>query len=154
MSSGSADKYPTLTTDELCKLDVRSIAARDSACFLWVTVPLLDEGFRVMEAWGFKYKTALFWIKTGRLGLGYWFRGNVEVLLFGIRGKVPAFHFAMRNHFEDAPRRHSQKPDRVYSILEKTHLTPRVELFARDTRKGWDSWGLDVIGDLELGFNE
>lgn len=152
MKSGSAAKYPTLTTDELCKLDVPSITARSCALFLWATVPLLDEAFEVMRAWGFKYKTSLFWIKSGRLGLGFWFRGDAEVLLLGIKGDVAAFRFPISNVHTEKPREHSHKPDYYYRLLEKTHLEPRIELFAAHKRSGWHSWGLEVESDIELGM--
>jgi N6-adenosine-specific RNA methylase IME4 len=152
MKSGSADKYDLLTTDEICKLDVPSIVTADAALFLWATVPLLDEAFEVINAWGFKYKTSLFWVKEGRLGLGYWFRGGVEVLLLGIKGKVPAFRFPIVNYLIEKPREHSRKPDFYYSLLERTHLTPRVELFARHRRPGWDCFGNEVDSDIDLAM--
>lgn len=149
--SGSVDKYDVMSNDDICALDVPAIAARDSVLFLWATVPLLDEAFKVMRWWRFEYKTSLFWIKEGRLGLGYWFRGNVEVLLLGIKGKVPAFRFPIVNHHAEKPREHSRKPEYYHKLLEKTGRTPRVELFARSPREGWHVWGNEVDSDITLG---
>ena len=78
--------YPTMSIEEICALPVADIAAKDSALFLWATFPQLNEAFRVMEAWGFKYKTLAFlWLKQNRkadswfYGMGFWTRSNAEV---------------------------------------------------------------------------
>ncbi|GAI63912.1 unnamed protein product, partial [marine sediment metagenome] len=91
MKSGSAAKYPTMSLEELKQLPVQKIAAKDSILFLWTTTPLLDETFEIMKAWQFAYKTAIYWYKIKSWGLGFWFRGEVELCLLGIRGKVKAF---------------------------------------------------------------
>lgn len=59
--------YPTMSMDEICALPVADLAAKDSALFLWATFPQLNEAFRVIEAWGFQYKTLAFlWLKQNR----------------------------------------------------------------------------------------
>ena len=85
--------YPTMSMDEICALPVADLAAKDSALFLWATFPQLNEAFRVMEAWGFKYKTLAFlWLKQNRkadswfYGMGFWTRSNAEVCLLATRG--------------------------------------------------------------------
>lgn len=75
MKSGSAAKYPTISLEELKRLPVHKIAAKDSILFLWATTPLLDETFEIMKAWGYAYRTAIFWRKIMSLGMGFWFRG-------------------------------------------------------------------------------
>jgi len=138
--SGVINKYPTMSVDEICELRVQDIADKESVLFLWSTTPLLPYGFQVMEAWGFKYKTAIYWHKMSN-GMGNWFRGQVEVLLMGIRGRVKSFHCQRSNFFSTKPKKHSQKPHEIYELLESLELNPKIELFARDHRQGWDTWG-------------
>ena len=89
MDRSADNHYPTSSTDEICKRDIPSIAAEDCALFLWATAPMLPDAFRVMDAWGFKYKTQAVWVKD-RAGTGYWFRNKHEILLVGTRGDIPA----------------------------------------------------------------
>lgn len=144
MSSGSAQHYPVMTPDLVADLPVRDLTASGSVLFLWVPTPLLPEGFKVLERWGFSYRTSLYWVKRGRLGLGYWFRGNVEQCLVGIQGKVKAFRCQEPNVFYAKPRAHSQKPVEFWELVERVTDTPRIELFARASRDGWDSFGNEV----------
>lgn len=144
MISGSQSKYPTLSVEEICQLPIDTISEKDSVLFLWATVPLLPEGFEVMKRWGFEYKTSLFWRKIMSLGMGFWFRGQVEVLLMGIKGNIKAFRIQKPNIIQSRVREHSQKPDEFIKLIEETGLNPKIELFARTRRDGWDSWGNEI----------
>jgi len=144
LKSGAAQKYPTMELQEICSLPVKDISEDDSCLFLWATVPLLPEGLEVMRAWEFKYKTSVFWRKIMSLGLGYWFRGQVEICLIGIRGKIKPFRLQISNFIQSKAEMHSKKPTVMYSIIESTGLEPKIELFARERRTGWDAWGLEV----------
>lgn len=150
MKHGAAQKYSTMTMQEILSLPVSEISDRDSALFLWATTPLLREAFEVMDAWGFKYKTAIYWRKIMSLGMGYWFRGQVEVCLLGVRGRVKAFHLQRANFIQSKARKHSQKPDEMYDLIEQTGLNPKIELFAREKRPGWDSWGNEIESDIQF----
>ena len=150
MKSGSASKYPTLSLEEICALNVRELAHKDSVLFLWITVPLLPDGLKVMDSWGFKYKTALFWRKIMSLGMGFWFRGQVEILLMGVRGKVKAFRIQKANILQLKVGKHSQKPVEFRELIESIGLSPRIELFARQKIEGWDIWGNEIENDIEL----
>lgn len=154
--SGAAQKYTVLSVEEICALPVPAIADRNSVLFLWGTVPMLPEAFQVMAAWGYKYKTKITWHKTGRRGLGYWFRGEVEELLFGVRGKIRAFRCQLPNFIEAPVLKHSEKPEEFRQLIETaTALTipepKRIELFARKRVSGWDAWGDQVESDIVLG---
>ena len=151
MNSGSASKYNTMSVRELCALPIPDLAEKDSVLFLWATVPLIQEALEVMSAWGFKYKTMLFWRKIMSWGMGFWYRGQVEILLLGIKGKVKAFRVQRANFIQAKVREHSRKPDEFYELIEMAGLRPRIELFARSRRKGWDCWGNEVESDIELG---
>jgi N6-adenosine-specific RNA methylase IME4 len=86
----SADRhYRTSSTDVIAARPVASIAKRDAVLLLWATVPMLPQALKVMEAWGFAYKSHFVWVKPG-IGTGYWFRNRHELLLLGTRGKVQA----------------------------------------------------------------
>lgn len=101
----------------------------------------------IAEAWGFKPMTMLTWIKPGRGGTGWYFRGQTEHVIFATRGGlgIPA---AIRepNVIHAARSRHSAKPEAFVSLVERVSPAPRLKLFARDRRLGWDAWG-NELGD-------
>jgi len=144
--------YKTMTTEEICKLKVPS--ADDAVLFLWATNPTLKDALKVMECWGFTYKTNMVWVKD-KIGTGFYFRAQHELLLLGIKGKMPAP--LEENRFPSvihAPvREHSRKPAEVYEIIEKMYPNRKyLELFARpeEKRKGWTYWGLEVKSGPQL----
>jgi len=148
MCSGSKAKYPTMSLEEIKSVDIASISDKNCVLFLWTTTPLAQEGFEVMKAWGFKYKTTIYWRKIMSLGMGFWFRGQVETLLVGIKGKVKAFRSQRPNFIQSKAGRHSQKPYEMYGLIEeiakKHDLYPMIELFARHKREGWSALGNQV----------
>lgn len=143
-------RYETLTLDDICVLPVDKAAADRAHLYLWVPNALMPDGLRVMEAWGFQYKTNIIWEKIrkdggpdGR-GVGFYFRNVTEMILFGIRGKnmrTLAPGRSQVNFIESRKREHSRKPDEQYDIIENCSPGPYLELFARGTRPGWTSWG-------------
>jgi N6-adenosine-specific RNA methylase IME4 len=146
MDRAADNHYPTSSTDSICARPVVDIAADDCALFLWATVPMLPDALKVMEAWGFEYKSHCVWAKD-RIGTGYWFRNQHELLLVGTRGKIPAP--AMGTQAEslvDAPvGRHSEKPVKFYELIESYFPNlPKIELNARAARPGWDAWGYEA----------
>ena len=153
--SGAAEKhYTTISVDELCALPIADIAANDSVLFLWTTFPQLSEALRVIQAWGFCYKTVAFvWLKTNRqsggwfYGLGFWTRGNAEICLLATQGR-PKRQSASVHQFIIAPvREHSRKPDITRDkIVELLGDVPRVEIFARERAEGWDAIGNGIDG--------
>lgn len=150
MNSGAISKYPTMSIEEIKNMPIGDIVNKDCALFIWATTPLLPEAFEVITAWGFHYKTSLYWCKTMSLGMGYWYRGQVEMLLLGIKGEVKAFRIQKPNFIQTKVREHSRKPDEFYELIEMTGLKPRIELFARNKREGWDCWGNEVESDIDL----
>lgn len=138
------EQYPTMTTDALCGLAVP--AAEAAVLFLWVTNPLLLDGLRVLEAWGFRYVTNLVWIKNVPTGAPFYVNGKHELLLMGVRGtgNVPIGEKPISVVVADR-REHSQKPDEVYALIERMYPGLRyLEMFARRPRKGWRAWGNDA----------
>ncbi len=165
MKSGAAQHYTVSTVGEIAALPIRTLRHPEAAVlFLWTTVPMQPEAWQVFNAWGFQYKTSIYWIKDGldeatgeispgRLGMGWWFRGQVEVCFVGIKGNVKAFRCQKKNYVFEKSVKHSKKPDAVRQlILEATAELggPRIELFSRDLAKGWDHWGDAVETDLVL----
>jgi N6-adenosine-specific RNA methylase IME4 len=147
MLSGAASKYPVMDIEDIKNLSVSSISDNDCALFLWATTPLLPEAFDVLSAWGFKYKTAIYWRKIMSLGMGYWFRGQVEVCLLGIRGDIKAFRIQKPNFIQSKALQHSEKPVELRQLIEATGLSPRLELFATRKADGWDGLGNVINGE-------
>ena len=140
------NQYATMALEDICALDVP--AADDAALFLWAPIPMLPEALEVMAAWGFHHRTAFTWVKNS-IGMGYWVRQRAELLLIGRRGKFspPAEDRRPDSVIEAARREHSRKPDVAYELIETMYpRAARVELFARNARNGWVSWGLEVHG--------
>lgn len=143
-------RYETMTTDEICALPVAAHAANPAHLYLWVPNALLPDGLKVMESWGFQYKSNIIWHKIrkdggsdGR-GVGFYFRNVTEILLFGVRGKnartLPPARSQV-NYIASRKREHSRKPDEQYDLIEDCSTGPYLELFARGTRPGWTFWG-------------
>lgn len=135
------NQYPTMSIEEICALEVP--AAEDAVLFLWATNPKLREGLEVIEAWGFEYRTNACWVKD-RIGMGYYVRGQHELLLIGRRGKLPVPEPSQRPaSVIKAPRgKHSEKPLAAYELIETMYpALSKVELFARQQRRGWEGWG-------------
>lgn len=149
-----SDLYDTLSMRELAALPVADLAAPNAHLYLWVTVPRLfgerDDRhgfgpFQILNAWGFRYVTMLTWHKTGAPGMGSYFRIDTEHCLFGVRGHAPIPPRLRLRNVIVAPRgRHSEKPSALLEMAEQVSPSPRVELFARQRRPGWDAWGNQI----------
>lgn len=152
--NGSAEShYGTMKIGDICNLPVKNIADKNAVLFMWVTYPMLSEGLKLIEAWGFKYKTIGFqWIKTNKknkstffFGLGRWTRGNTECCLIATRGKIGRVSNSISQLIVEPIQHHSKKPDVVREkIVELVGDLPRIELFARNLSDGWDVWGNEV----------
>lgn len=145
---GVISQYASMTTEQIQALPVQRLAAPECHLYLWVTNGFLHDGFHVLDAWGFDYKACLTWNKTGHLGLGYWFRNQTEHILFAVRGKRRTRGTSIKTNFTARKRGHSAKPEEAFQIMEAASYGPRVELFARERRAGWDCWG-DQVSDVE-----
>jgi N6-adenosine-specific RNA methylase IME4 len=133
-----------MTVAKICEMKIP--AAEWAVLFLWATVPHLREAFQVLDAWGFEYVSNMAWVKDG-IGLGQWVRNRHELLLIATRGNFPKPQEGDRpdSVIEAARREHSRKPDQAYEIIEAMYPgLPRIELFARHRREGWDAWGNEV----------
>ena len=153
-----ADKhYPLIKKKNMLSTIVEGInekgsISEDAHCYMWVTNNFLKDGLELMEQLGFRYITNITWVKD-RFGLGQYFRGQHELMLFGVKGrfhrnKVPDKYCTSVIHAKR--QKHSQKPVEAYEKIEQISAGPYLELFARSTRNGWRSWGNDV-GDERTG---
>lgn len=143
-------RYPTMTLRDICDLPVEAVVADTAHLYLWVPNALLPEGLKVMENWGFSYKSNIIWYKIrkdggpDRRGVGFYFRNVTEVLLFGVRGKnarTMQLGRTQENILSTQKREHSRKPDEQYPLIEGCSPGPRLEMFARGPRLGWTVWG-------------
>lgn len=137
--------YPTMTLDEIKALDVP--AAENCVLLMWATAPKIKEAFEVIEAWGFEYKTQSIWDK-GKLGMGYWFRGQHEILLIATKGKysppIPENRFS--SVYKEDRKAHSSKPIFYYDMIKKMFPeSKKIELFSRKAVEGFDNWGNENI---------
>lgn len=147
--------YPTMKFENIKALPVKELADTQAHLYLWVTNPFLKEGLELCKAWGFEYKTLLTWVKTYKdgtpeMGMGYYFRGCTEHIIFGVKGKMKILNKTTKNLFYAVnPRwfggKHSQKPAEVRDLIVKcSGDLPRIELFARQQTEGWDVWGNEI----------
>jgi len=143
---------------EIMELPVHRLAAAKSHLYLWVPNALLQEGLKVMEAWGFTYKSNLVWYKIrkdggpdGR-GVGFYFRNVTELVLFGVRGSMRTLQPGRTqvNLFRARKREHSRKPDEIYKLIEACSPGPYLELFARFCHPGWAQWGNEDVEENSL----
>lgn len=144
--------YPTLPVEEICKFPVQNIASKNCILFLWITYPQLPKAFKVIDAWGFTYKTVAFtWVKQNPKsdgiysGIGSWTNGNAEICLLATKGHPKRIAKNIKQIILSHVRRHSQKPDEARErIVALMGDLPRIELFAREVGPGWDAWGNEV----------
>lgn len=153
------EQYGTMTNADIAALPVAESAAENAHLYMWVTNPrLFAEShdacgpYEIVKAWGFEYKTMLTWVKKPGLGIGYYFRGDTEHVLFATRGRAPIPANLRESNVFSAPRRgHSAKPECFYDLVERVSSGPFLELFARRARFGWDYWGNQSLGTADLG---
>lgn len=156
-------QYDCMPTEDIAQLPVAAIAADDCLLWLWATNPMLPQALDVMQAWGFRFRTAGTWVKRTRhgktaFGTGYILRSANEPFLIGVRGR-PVTSRSVRSVVESGEsvadalgitiearvREHSRKPDEAFEAARR--LMPdarRIELFSRETRSGWASWGMEA----------
>ena len=140
--------YQCSGLSDIISLPINNIAEGNSTLIMWVTDPFLQHAFKVIEAWGFNYKTVAFtWVKQNKnnqnyfKGLGYWTRANPEMALLATKGKPRRISSNVDQLVVSNRREHSRKPDEIYERIEQLLEGPYIELFARTQRTGWDSWG-------------
>lgn len=155
----SADNhYPTMSLEDIKNLPINNLADKNCALFMWTTIPLLKDSFSVLDSWGFEYKSIAFvWIKLNKKsdtlfwGMGHWTRSNAELCILATKGhpkrKSAKVHQVIMSHIQQ----HSKKPDEARErIIELIGDLPRIELFVREKKDGWDSWGNEIECDINM----
>lgn len=150
---GADRHYPLMKTRDICALPIATLGANDAHLYLWATNNFLHDALEVMKAWGYRYVTCITWAKD-KIGLGQYYRGQTEQLLFGVRG-TPGYKLnadggrCQGTTLITAPRgQHSRKPEEARTMIERVSAGPYLELFAREQAPGWDVWGNEVTGTI------
>lgn len=145
-----SNHYPTMKLDDIKALQLPS--DDNAILFLWATSPKLLEALEVMSAWGFDFRSSLVWDKE-IIGMGYWFRGQHELLLVGVKGKMPppAQSLRISSVWKERRTKHSKKPLGIRDMIAKWYpLNTKLEMFAREKTKDFDVWGNEVESDTIL----
>lgn len=134
-------EYATMTIDQILAIPVERLAEKNAHIYLWITNRSLPKGFMLLDKWGFRYVTCLTWCKPS-FGMGNYFRGSSEHILFGVKGSLGLQRHDVGTWFEaERPGRHSEKPPEAYQLIESCSPPNYLELFAREPRKNWVTWG-------------
>jgi len=139
------DQYPTMDIEKIKELPIENITLDNAVLFLWTTSSMIRKAFDVIEAWGFEFKTSMVWVKD-RIGTGFYVRSKHEILLIGVKGSFTPMTTKLPDSAIMAKKeKHSKKPEIFYDIIEKMYAGQKyIELFARNERDGWDSWGEEI----------
>ncbi|CCY66462.1 putative uncharacterized protein [Clostridium sp. CAG:678] len=147
-----------MSLEDIKNLPINNLADKNCVLFMWTTIPLLKDSFSVLDSWGFEYKSIAFvWIKLNKKsdtlfwGMGHWTRSNAELCILATKGhpkrKSAKVHQVIMSHIQQ----HSKKPDEARErIIELIGDLPRIELFAREKKDGWDSWGNEIECDINM----
>lgn len=158
LGRSAENHYPTMSLEDIKNLPINNLADKNCALFMWTTIPLLKDSFSVLDSWGFEYKSIAFvWIKLNKKsdtlfwGMGHWTRSNAELCILATKGhpkrKSAKVHQVIMSHIQQ----HSKKPDEARErIIELIGDLPRIELFAREKKDGWDSWGNEIECDINM----
>lgn len=141
------NQYPSASLEEICSHSESPWfppLADNAVLYLWATAPKLLEALRVLDAWGFTYKTHAVWDKK-KIGMGYWFRGQHELLLVGTRGVMspPEQSDRQSSILSEERQGHSIKPECAYLMIEGQFPDAiKGEVYARKERQGWKAFRL------------
>jgi N6-adenosine-specific RNA methylase IME4 len=146
--ASQGNHYGGMSVDDMCALPVSRLAADQSHLHLWTTNAFLFEAKRLIEAWGFTYKSCFVWVKP-QMGIGNYWRVSHEFLLLGVRGSVPFVDKSLMSWLEEPRGKHSAKPERVYDLIQRASPGPYLEMFARRrSRPGWSFWGNEIEREI------
>ena len=144
---GASKHYDTMTINQLSKLPVNKIAENNSVLFLWVTSPLLEDAFKVISSWGFKYKTSFIWDKV-KHNMGHYNSVRHEILLVCTKGSCTPDNKILYNSVQRIERNnnHSEKPIEFLNIIDDLYnYGNKLEMFCRTIKKqNWYGWGNEL----------
>ncbi len=139
--------YGTMTVKDIEYLPVADIVAPKAHLHLWVTNAFLQDGFKIMEAWGFEFKSTFVWVKP-QMGMGNYWRNSHEIMLTGTRGGQTAIGKAEMSWLECRRGAHSAKPDMVRDRIRNLSPGPYLEMFGRRSVEGWTVFGNEVVDEF------
>ena len=153
--SATDNHYDTMTVKDIANLPVPELTTDNAHLHLWTTNAFLPESFKIIEAWGFEYKSIFVWVKP-QMGIGNYWRVSHEFMLFGLKGKQPFLNRGQMSWQKINRTKHSKKPEEIAQTIEKTSPGPYLELFGRQTRPGWTVWGNEIERTLfnKAAFND
>ena len=143
---GHAERhYPTMSIQELCEMEISDILDDNAVLFLWVTSPLLEDSFKIIKAWDFKYKTSFVWDKV-KHNFGYYNSVRHEFLLIATKGScIPDIKKLHDSVVSIERTKHSEKPEYFRNLIDELYPHgKRIELFARNKSENWDDWGNEL----------
>ncbi len=148
--AAAARHYPTMSDAEIALLPIDQVVAGDAVLALWCPDTHLPVALAVAKAWGFTYRHVVVWAKVSvegrmQIGLGHYFRKAHELALLCTRGSPRRLDASIPSAFLAPRGRHSEKPTYLHRALERMYAGPRLELFARASRPGWATWGLEAV---------
>ena len=152
---GAIKHYNTMSIKELCELPIKNISEDKAVMFFWTTSPLLEDSFKVINSWGFKYKTSFIWDKVSH-NMGHYNSVRHELLLICTKGsgntpQVKKLFDSVQSI--ERSKKHSQKPEKFREIIDTLYPNGnRVELFAREKTDGWDAWGDEIESDINFNY--
>jgi len=145
--ASTGDHYAGMSVDDICALPIMPLAAENAHLHLWTTNAFLFDAQRVLESWGFEYKSCFVWVKP-QIGMGNYWRVSHEFLLLGVRGSLSFADQSLRSWIEAPRGQHSAKPEQIRDLIHKASPGPRLELFARRSVEGWTCWGNEISREL------
>lgn len=144
---GAADRhYSTLTADEIANLPIKDLFEDNAVLFLWTTSPKLFESKKIIDGWGFEYKTSFIWDKINHV-MGHYNSVRHEILMICVRGSFPKQSNILHDSVISIERTesHSEKPGHFRELIEEMYpRSKKIELFARKVVEGWDAWGNEL----------
>jgi N6-adenosine-specific RNA methylase IME4 len=147
----SVTPYPQMTLEEIAALPISDLAEQDAHLYVWTFGPYIPEVYRLVEGWGFAASALLTGCKRPMgLGFGGAFVPTTEHVLFARRGRDVRLRRWDSTWFSFRRGEHSRKPDVLLDIVEQVSPAPRLELFARRQRLGWDTWGNEALQHVEM----
>jgi site-specific DNA-methyltransferase (adenine-specific) len=147
-SRGAEKNYEVMSVGDIMRFPLPETEP-DAWLFMWRLSSMVPEAYEVVKAWGFEHKSEIVWDKltrTGKpwFGMGRYVRAAHETCIIAVKGHPKPLSRSVRSRFEAQVGRHSEKPHVFYEIIESLSEGPYTELFARNTREGWDSYGLEL----------
>ena len=147
---GADRHYNLMKFDDIAKLPIEKLADENGChLYLWVTNNFLPDAIELLKIWNFEYITTITWMKD-KMGLGQYFRGMTEHCIFATTKKrlpykiIDGKRQQGKSGFYEPKTIHSKKPKTMLKMIENVSYGPRIELFARDIKDGWDCWGNEV----------